>query len=142
MIGKEAVQRRLVCLALAIGTVLLYWPVVTCEFAETPFMSSVQTLLSEASDRRPRQVEQAIRHVSSLAEVDLNLHRQFSSATPVDPPNLERILQSVSFIGPAMNQSRFEALRERLRAIPHAPVWALTFNLRAGRRRRSRLGRR
>jgi ubiquinone/menaquinone biosynthesis C-methylase UbiE len=114
--------------------------IVTCEFADTAFMRSVRALLSEASDRRPREVEQAIRHVSSLSQVDLSVERRFHSETAIDPLTLERILQSVSFIGPAMNEARFSALRERLHSIPHEPVWALTFSLRAGRRRRSRFG--
>jgi ubiquinone/menaquinone biosynthesis C-methylase UbiE len=112
--------------------------IVTCEFAETPFMSSVRKLVEQSADRRPRDVSQAIRHLASLAEVRLTHEQQFHDETPVDPMTLERIVRSVSFIGPALNPARYSVLRQGLLAVPHAPVWARTFTLHAGRRRRSR----
>jgi ubiquinone/menaquinone biosynthesis C-methylase UbiE len=112
--------------------------IVTCEFTETPFMCSVRRLVSEGSDRRPRDLEQAIRRVASLAEVTLTEARRFNDETPVDRVTLERILRSVSFIGPAFNPQRFAVLSQGLQAVAHAPVWARAFTLRAGRRCRRR----
>jgi ubiquinone/menaquinone biosynthesis C-methylase UbiE len=111
--------------------------IVTCEFTETPFMRAVRSLVEESADRRPRDVEQAVRQLAALADVQLTQQRRFQDETPVDPQTLERILRSVSFIGPALNPLRFAALRRRLHALPHAAVWARTFTLRTGLKRRS-----
>jgi ubiquinone/menaquinone biosynthesis C-methylase UbiE len=110
--------------------------VVTCEYTETPFMRDLRKLVAHSADRRPRDVSQAIRHLASLAGVKLYSKQIFQDETPVDTATLERILQSVSFIGPAMNPVRFATLSRGLRALPHPPIWARTFTLHAGRRRR------
>ena len=110
--------------------------IVTCDYTETPFMSDIQRLVGESSDRRPRDVAQAIRHLSSLAQVKLTQQWTFKDETAVDRATLENILRSVSFIGPAMNPARFADLSRRVRALPHAPIWARTFTLHVGRRRR------
>jgi ubiquinone/menaquinone biosynthesis C-methylase UbiE len=110
--------------------------IVTCELAETPFMCGVRKLVEDAADRRARDVEPAIRQLSSLAEVELTQEQRFHDETPVDLETLERILRSVSFIGPAFNPARFAVFRQRLQALTYAPVWARTFVLRAGRRRK------
>ena len=81
--------------------------IVTCEFTETPFMREIQGFVGQASDRRPRDVTQAIRHVASLSSVRLSQEWTFQDETPVEPESLLRILRSVSFIGPAMNPARF-----------------------------------
>ena len=108
--------------------------IVTCEFTETPFMRDIRSAVSQSSDRRPRDVTQAIRRLAALANVRLTHKWTFCDETPIDQATLERILKSVSFIGPAMNSARFAALRQRLLALPHALVWARTFTLRVGRR--------
>ncbi len=107
---------------------------VTCGFAQTPFMRGVVRLMEEAAPRRPRPLTQSIVHLSALAEVPLTNERRFHDETPIDHDTLELILRSISFIGPAMNVARFAALRERVHALPEAPVWARTFVLRSGRR--------
>jgi ubiquinone/menaquinone biosynthesis C-methylase UbiE len=112
--------------------------IVTCELTGTPFMCGVRELVQDAADRRPRDVEQAIRQLSSLAEVEPTQERRFHDETPVDLATLERILRSVSFIGPALNPARFAGLRQRLQALTCPPVWARTFVLRAGSRRLTR----
>lgn len=114
--------------------------IVTCEYTETPFMLDIRGAVSQSSDRRPRDVSQAIRRLASLANVRLTHKSTFCDETPVDQPTLERILKSVSFIGPAMNPARFATLRQRVQALPHAPVWARTFTLRAGRRHSPKVG--
>lgn len=112
--------------------------IVTCEFSETPFMCSVRSLMEQSADRRPRDLAQAIRHLSSLAQVTLTHQQQFHDETLVDPATLERIVRSVSYIGPALSPALYSVLRQGLLAVPHSPVWARTFTLHAGRRRRSR----
>jgi len=108
--------------------------VVTSEFTQTPFMRAVREIINELADRRPRNTGQAIRHLAALAGTRLNLPRQFLDATPVDPATLERILQSVSFVGPAMRGARFAELRRRLETVPTPPVWSRTFTLHCARR--------
>jgi SAM-dependent methyltransferase len=110
----------------------------TCGFAPTPFMRGVVRLLEAAAPRRPRALTQSIVHLSALSGVPLTDESRFHDETPIDHPTLERILRSISFIGPAMNVARFAALRERVHALPEAPSWARTFVLRSGRRRPGR----
>jgi hypothetical protein len=62
----------------------------------------------------------------------------FVDATPVDPDTLERILCSISFIGPAMNAERYAAFRKRVHAIEHDAIWSRTCKLHAGRRLHAR----
>jgi SAM-dependent methyltransferase len=107
---------------------------VTCGFAPTPFMRGVVRLMEAAAPRRPRALTQSIVHLSALTDIPLTGERRFADQTPIDHDTLERILRSISFIGPAMNVARFAALRERVHALPEAPVWARTFVLRSGRR--------
>jgi SAM-dependent methyltransferase len=107
---------------------------VTCGFGDTPFMRGVVRLMEEAAPRRPRALTQSIVHLSVLSEVPLTDERRFHDETPIDHATLEQILRSISFIGPAMNPARFAAFRERVHALPEAPVWARTFVLRSGRR--------
>lgn len=107
---------------------------VTCGFGETPFMRGVVRLMEEAAPRRPRALTQSIVHLSVLSEVPLTAERRFHDETPIDHETLDQILRSISFIGPAMNPTRFAAFRERVHALPDAPVWARTFVLRSGRR--------
>ena len=107
---------------------------VTCQFGDTPFMRGVVRLIEEAVPRRPRALTQSIVHLSALSEVPLTDERRFHDETPIDHATLERILRSISFIGPAMHPARFAAFRRRVHALPDAPVWARTFVLRSGRR--------
>jgi SAM-dependent methyltransferase len=107
---------------------------ITCGFGQTPFMRGMVRLMEEAAPRRPRALTQSIVHLSALSGVPLTDQRRFHDETPIDHPRLERILRSISFIGPAMNVARFAALRERVHALPEAPAWARTFVLRSGRR--------
>jgi ubiquinone/menaquinone biosynthesis C-methylase UbiE len=108
--------------------------IVTCEFGATPFMKSIRTLLDTATPRRPRETHQAIRHLATLARVSLTQTLRYEDETSVDQQRLEQILRSVSFVGPAMNRERFEALREQLCALPLPRVWARSFELHVGRR--------
>ena len=108
--------------------------IVTCELTPTPFMRGVLRVIEDAVPRRPRPLAWAMTHLSSVTRVPLSDERRFEDRTPLDGATLERILCSISFIGPAMNPARFAAFRERIHALPEPPVWARTFVLRAGHR--------
>ncbi|HMA91338.1 MAG TPA: class I SAM-dependent methyltransferase [Polyangiaceae bacterium] len=110
--------------------------IVSCEPTMTPFMQSVWELIHATSDRRTRNVEQAILRLAVRANVRLSISRRFQDETEVDLPTLERILRSVSFVGPAFGAERMATLCAGLRDISHAPAWARTFTLRAGHKRR------
>lgn len=107
--------------------------IVHCELGDTPFMRSLISVMEDAAPRRPRATSDALRHIAALAQVSFEEHI-FIEETPVDHDTLERILRSISFIGPAMNQARFTAFRARVRALSSAPVWTRRITLRAGRR--------
>ena len=108
--------------------------IVTCELGRTPYMQSLVEIIEDSVPRRPRNLDQNFIHISAITGVRFARARQFHDETPVDAETLERILRSISFIGPAMNPARFAAFRERVRALPGKPAWARTFTLRAGRR--------
>jgi hypothetical protein len=82
----------------------------------------------------------AIAQLSALAKVRLNHELCFQDHTAVDRSTLERILKSISFIGPAMNAARFSVFIRRIHAITDAPIWSRQLTLRFGRRGRARLG--
>ena len=107
---------------------------VTCALGETPFMSGLLEVIHQAVPRRPRSLRGNIVHVGAITGVDLGREQHFHDETPVDAATLERILRSISFIGPAMNPARFAAFRARVHALPGPVAWARTFTLRAGRR--------
>jgi SAM-dependent methyltransferase len=108
--------------------------VVTAALADTPYMRAVGAVIDEAVPRRPRALDQPLVQISATTEVPFTDARVFHDETPVDRDTLERILRSISFIGPAMHAARFAAFRARVHALPGPAVWARTFTLRAGRR--------
>ncbi len=113
--------------------------IVSCELTPTPFMRGVVRIIEDAVPRRPRALTQATVHLSSLSGVSLTGECRFEDRTPVDAETLDRVLRSISFIGPAMNPARFAAFRTRIHALPEPTVWARTFVLRWGRRPAPRL---
>lgn len=108
--------------------------IVTSALGDTPYMRAVRAIIDESVPRRPRALTQQLVHVSSTTEVPFTDERVFHDETPVDHETLERILRSISFVGPAMNPARFAAFRARVHALPGQPVWARAFTMRAGRR--------
>jgi ubiquinone/menaquinone biosynthesis C-methylase UbiE len=110
--------------------------IVTCELGETPFMRRLIEIIEASVPRRPRNVDQNLAQIPAMSGVRFESVAPFHDETPVDGHTLERILRSISFIGPAMNPVRFAAFRARVHALPGPPVWARTFTLRAGRRRK------
>lgn len=107
--------------------------IVTCDLGETPFMRTLVEIIEESVPRRIRKVEHTLVQIPAMSGIRFTSARQFHDETPVDGHTLERILRSISFIGPAMNPARFAAFRTRVHALPGPPVWARTFTLRAGR---------
>jgi hypothetical protein len=97
-------------------------------------MRDVRAIIDASVPRRPRALTQQLVHVAAAAEAPLADERVFHDETPVDRETLERILRSISFIGPAMHEGRFAAFRRRVHALPGPAVWARAFTLRAGRR--------
>ena len=110
--------------------------VVSCEYADTPFMRAIDQLVTQATGRRPRATEPALRQLFSISRVDLRRIEAFEDHTALELAALERLVRSVSFIGPAMNAQRFAAFRATLATLAHDPVWARRIQLRAGRKRR------
>lgn len=108
---------------------------VVSELGDTPFMRGVVEIMQASAPRRPRETLSAIQQIAKVARVPLTEQR-FTDETAVDARTLERILGSISFIGPAMNAERAAAFRARIHALGDAPAWARAFTLYAGRRRR------
>lgn len=108
--------------------------IVTSELGDTPFMRALIQLMEDAAPRRPREIHHAIAQVASLADVALDEPRVFRDDTLIDAEQLQCIVRSISFIGPAMNPERFTAFWQRVSEIPHPPVWSRVLTLRAGRR--------
>jgi ubiquinone/menaquinone biosynthesis C-methylase UbiE len=104
----------------------------TSELTPTPFMNAVVALMEQSAPRRPREISSAITELLAVSGVRRPQLSEFHDVTPVAPLQLEQILRSISFIGPAMNADRYAAFRDRLHAIPHPPEWARTLTLRSG----------
>lgn len=111
--------------------------IVLCDLGDTPFMRDVVRVMEESAPRRPRAVLPTLQQVAALAQVTLEPAREFQDEVAVDADTLERILRSISYIGPAMNSERFERFRARIHALSSSPRWARRFTLYAGRRSRS-----
>ena len=107
---------------------------VTCQPGDTPFMRDVVRIIEESVPRRPSDLASPTTHLAALTQVALADEVHFHDQTPVDHATLDRILRSISFIGPAMNPARFAAFQRRVHALSAAPVWARTFTLRVGHR--------
>jgi ubiquinone/menaquinone biosynthesis C-methylase UbiE len=108
--------------------------VVTVEFGDTPYMQAVARVIEEESQRRPRQIGGGVAQLCALARAPVRVVRRFDDATEMDIGTLERMLRSISFVGPAMNEARFARFRERILALDQRPVWTRTFTLHAGRK--------
>jgi ubiquinone/menaquinone biosynthesis C-methylase UbiE len=107
----------------------------TCEFTPTPYMREVVRLMQESAPRRPRKVVSRRAQLSGIAKIPLFDEQRFYDETPVSPEELDRILATISFIGPAMNPERTKEFRAKLHGLPLPAIWSRTFILRTGRRR-------
>ena len=108
--------------------------IVQVELGTSPFMQALSDLMRASAPRRPKRVDGAMTQLAKLASVKLGLLETYEQKQQVPLEQVERILRSISFIGPAMNPERFEAFSAALRAIQHEPVWHTTVRLWAGRR--------
>jgi ubiquinone/menaquinone biosynthesis C-methylase UbiE len=102
---------------------------VTCALGDTPFMRAVVEVMADSAPRKPRQTEASLRQVAALAEVVVAEPLHFRDDVSVDRAALDRILRSISFIGPAMNEERAQSFRSRIHALSLEPVWSRTFTL-------------
>ncbi len=108
---------------------------ITVELSPTPFMQEVVSIMEESAPRRPRQVRSSVEQLLSVCRVRDRQELVFEHRVGVSPRQLEGILCSISFIGPAMNAHRYAAFRERILAIEHERQWARTMRVYTGRRR-------
>ena len=108
--------------------------VVTVDYGDTPYMRDVARIVEEESQRRPRQAAAAVAQLFTLARVPSRNAREFHDETEMDAATLERVLRSISFVGPAMNTERFARFRARVLALDARPVWSRTITLHAGRK--------
>jgi hypothetical protein len=108
--------------------------VVTCEWGTTPFMREVVRIIEASVPRRPRRLVKQLVQVSAITRVTLAEERIFQDETVVDQATLDRILRSISFIGPAMHAQRFADFRARVHALPGPSSWARSFVVRSGHR--------
>lgn len=108
--------------------------IVTCELAGTPFMRALVEIMQDAAPRRPKETASVATQLAALTRTPLHAPQIFDDEVVVDDATLERILRSISFIGPAMNPQRFEAFMQRVVALPGPKAWARRFTLLVGRR--------
>jgi ubiquinone/menaquinone biosynthesis C-methylase UbiE len=110
--------------------------VVTCELGNTPFMREVARLIEEATKRTPRPMASRSAQLSGVARIPLSEVRWFEDETEVTHAELERILSSISYVGPAMNPERTAAFQARVHALSsdYPLRWARRFALCAGKR--------
>ncbi|MET0386262.1 MAG: methyltransferase domain-containing protein, partial [Polyangiales bacterium] len=106
---------------------------VQVELGDAPFMQALTQIMHEAAPRRPKRVAQSTAQVAALAGVQLTESETFDSTLALDSARLERILDSISFIGPAMNTQRRADFHARIHAIAAPRVWHIRIRLEAGR---------
>lgn len=122
-----------------IGRVLDRWgslAVVFARFADTPFMRALDAIMAQTAPRRPRDVRGPLEQLARVAGVPLTTEQHLIDHIPLDHARLERILRSISFIGPAMNEERFRSFRERVFALSDQPVWSRELVVHSGTRAR------
>jgi ubiquinone/menaquinone biosynthesis C-methylase UbiE len=109
--------------------------VVICELGTTPFMREVACIMEDATTRKPRQLASRTAQLAGVARLPLFEKLSFEDETSVTRHQLERILGSISFVGPAMNPERTRAFHARVHGLAgEGPiVWARKFTLLAGR---------
>jgi len=107
----------------------------TCRLGDTPFMRGVVSLMEESAPRRLRAIHGASTQFLKMACAEPLARQVFTDESEVDVETLERILRSISFIGPAMSDARFSEFSRRLRDLSSKPRWARRFELISARRR-------
>jgi len=108
--------------------------VIRAEHGDTPYMNSVVRIMEESAPRRPRETGYALKQIGAMLGVEWEPPRVFDDETPMPFLQVERILRSISYIGPAMHAARFAAFSERIAAIPETPAWSRRLTVHVGRR--------
>jgi ubiquinone/menaquinone biosynthesis C-methylase UbiE len=106
--------------------------IVQVELGVSPFMQALTDLMRASAPRRPRRTDGALTQLATLCRVDLRELETYEHRQHIPLAQVERIMGSISFIGPAMNPERFEVFCAGLRAIEHESVWHTTLRLWAG----------
>lgn len=109
--------------------------VVTCRFAPTPFMQRVARVIDRFAERRVRDVTANVRQLQAVAGVRGSTEQRIRDCTRVDRAALEGILRSISFVGPAMSDSRFAEVVDQILSGDAEPLWEREFTVHGGRRR-------
>ena len=86
---------------------------VTVELGATPYMRQVAHAVHEAAQRRPRRTTTAVRQLAALSRVPLRAPRAFEDETELDAEGLERVLRSISFVGPGPRGEPLERSKRR-----------------------------
>lgn len=106
--------------------------IVTVELADTPYMNALTALMREAAPRKPRQTTGTLAQLAALVGVSLR-QQEFTDEHALSSSELERLLATISFVGPAMNVERTQRFLQRVAALG-PPSWARRFVLHVGRR--------
>jgi ubiquinone/menaquinone biosynthesis C-methylase UbiE len=106
--------------------------IVSVELADTPYMNALTALMREAAPRKPRHTAGALAQLSALVGATLQ-PSEFTDEHPLARAELERLLATISFIGPAMNAERSAAFLARVAALGPAS-WSRRFTLHVGAR--------
>jgi ubiquinone/menaquinone biosynthesis C-methylase UbiE len=109
--------------------------VLQVELADSPYMQALQAVIHESAPRRVRRTSGALTQLSALAGVSLSVHAELTTHDALTQQALQRLLASVSFLGPAMNAERTAAFHARIAALGDA-TWSRRLTLHAGIRTR------
>ncbi|MET0284229.1 MAG: class I SAM-dependent methyltransferase [Polyangiales bacterium] len=102
--------------------------IVRVEPADTPYMNALMALLHASAPRRLRATHGSAAQIAALAGRKLHGTQCFHDQHALDRDALERLLSSISFVGPAMNPERRHALSREVEALGPA-LYARMFTL-------------
>lgn len=109
--------------------------IVTCSLDEShPFMAQVIEVMLSLAPRRPRQVSNAAAQVFALTNIHNVTQESGIDTQPATIEEVLKILETISFIGPAMNASLKAQLTSRVRAITVPPAWSRRIAIQFGSR--------
>ncbi|HEY6880226.1 MAG TPA: class I SAM-dependent methyltransferase [Polyangiales bacterium] len=91
--------------------------IVRVELAKTPYMDALVALMHESAPRRARKTDGNAAQVASIAGLTHRDTREFSDHHPLSHEAMTRLLASISFLGPAMNEQRSALFRTRVAAL-------------------------
>lgn len=105
--------------------------VVTARMADTPFLRALAERIAAANFKaRPGPPPVAL--FFSLAGLPAPAEEPFADRVELDPPELEAVLKSLSYVGPALGPRRLEALlaeARELAALHGGAIWARELRL-------------